>query len=92
MTVHVGMMVIYVPRPGRRETEMAAMVTAVYPDDRCDLNIYPPMAEFYQQPKVPMLSEMFKTHVWMVPPSNEAAPRLDLRSAKPAPRAKDVAA
>lgn len=67
MSAYVGMPVIYVPRPGRRETEMAALVTAVHSDDRCDLIIFPSMAESIQQPKVPMLSDKFTNHVWKVP-------------------------
>lgn len=67
MTAYVGMPVIYVPRPGRRETEIAALVTAFYPGDLCDLVLFPPMAESYQQPKVPMLSEKFTNHVWKIP-------------------------
>lgn len=72
MSAYVGMPVIYVPRPGRRETEIAALVTAFYPDDRCDLVLFPPMAESYQQPKVPMLSEKFTSHVWKVPDAMRA--------------------
>lgn len=67
MNAYVGMPVTYVPRPERRETEMAALVTAVHPDDRCDLIIFPPMAESIQQPKVPMLSDRFTNHVWKAP-------------------------
>lgn len=73
MNAYVGMPVIYVPRPGRRETEIAALVTAFYPDDRCDLVLFPPMAESYQQPKVPMISDKFTSHVWKVPVKEQAA-------------------
>lgn len=73
MNAYVGMPVIYVPRPGRRETEMAALVTAVHSDDRCDLIIFPAMAESIQQPKVPMLSDKFTNHVWKAPLKEHAA-------------------
>lgn len=73
MNVYPGLMVLYRQRePRAGQLDLAAMVTRVRSPDRVDLNIYPPMAEFYQQPNVPMLSDVFKANCWLMPES--AAP------------------
>lgn len=94
MQPYPGLMVLYRPRPGQiraGQVDLAAMVTAVYPGDRCDLNIYPPMSEPYQQPKVPALSEEFTSHVWVMPPAQEVDTDAPVRRGPGRPR-KDEAA
>lgn len=72
MQPYPGLMVLYRQRePRAGQLDLAAMVTRAWPDGRVDLNVYPPMAEFYQLPKVPMLSDVFTGNVWLMAEAQE---------------------